>query len=440
MTQTRGLADVYVVFSVPSGSPEWLGTHWHVGLRGVHSWRPAHTRQRRREATRFGALTSGHVLLYGADAALLFSGGITASRGHVGENPGRSAIVTLLSGQRPERGRTPTFGCLLPDHDRIAMSTSTTTLDDTVAMPPATARREYQGKTRAEQIFHEQHLTICQQTDRSFAALMIIQWLAGIAAALWISPRTWAGAESWIHLHVWLAILFGGVITWYPVTLAWLRPGRPSTRYVIAIGQMLTSVLLIHLSGGRIETHFHVFGSLAFLAFYRDWRVLVPATVVIATDHFLRGIYWPESVYGTFFASEWRWLEHAGWVLFEDIVLIAASQRSVREMWGIAERTADLEIGRSRLAEAQQFAHVGSWEWDAVAGHVKWSGEQRRMLGLNRGDRPESFSTYLRFVHPDDRERIIELARRVRTSSGRVRLRIPHRARRRGAARRPCQG
>ena len=40
---------------------------------------------------------------------------------------------------------------------------------------------------------------------------------------------------------------------------------------------MLTSALLIHLTGGRIETHFHVFGSLAFLAFYRDWRVLVPA-------------------------------------------------------------------------------------------------------------------------------------------------------------------
>ena len=37
---------------------------------------------------------------------------------------------------------------------------------------------------------------------------------------------------------------------------------------------MLMSALLIHLTGGRIETHFHVFGSLAILAFYRDWRVL----------------------------------------------------------------------------------------------------------------------------------------------------------------------
>jgi len=42
----------------------------------------------------------------------------------------------------------------------------------------------------------------------------------------------------------------------------------------------LTSALLIHLSGGRIETHFHIFGSLAFLSFYRDWRVLITATAI----------------------------------------------------------------------------------------------------------------------------------------------------------------
>ena len=52
---------------------------------------------------------------------------------------------------------------------------------------------------------------------------------------------------------------------------------------------MLFSALLIHLSGGRTEMHFHIFGSLAFLAFYRDWRVLVTASVVVAIDQFVRG-------------------------------------------------------------------------------------------------------------------------------------------------------
>ena len=63
------------------------------------------------------------------------------------------------------------------------------------------------------------------------------------------------------------------------------------------------SGLLIHLTGGRIETHFHVFGSLAFLAFYRDWRVFIPATIVVAADHAVRGLYFPQSVFGVLTAS-----------------------------------------------------------------------------------------------------------------------------------------
>jgi two-component system sensor histidine kinase/response regulator len=266
---------------------------------------------------------------------------------------------------------------------------------------------------RAEEILREHQLAIYKQTDRLFAALMIVQWLAGIAAALWLSPRTWAGAESRPHLHVWLAVLLGGAISAYPVALALLRPGMLYTRQVIAVGQMLTSALLIHLTGGRIETHFHVFGSLAFLAFYRDWRVLVPATIVVAADHFIRGAYWPQSVYGILTASPWRWVEHAAWVIFEDVVLVSGCVRSVREMRVHAERTADLEVSESRLAQAQQLALIGSWEWDIATGRATWSAEQFRMLGLAPGELEPSFFTYFEFVHPDDRSRVEHLVRRA---------------------------
>jgi len=193
---------------------------------------------------------------------------------------------------------------------------------------------------RAGALFSEHRQTIYQHTDRLFAVLMLVQWLAGIAAALWIAPRTWIGTVSETHIHVWAAVFLGAAINIVPIALAVKKPGATSTRYAIATGQMMMSGLLIHLTGGRIETHFHVFGSLAFLAFYRDWRVLVPATVVVAADHILRGVFWPESVYGVLSASQWRWLEHAGWVLFEDSVLYVAIKRSVAEMWDIAVRTA----------------------------------------------------------------------------------------------------
>jgi PAS domain S-box-containing protein len=201
---------------------------------------------------------------------------------------------------------------------------------------------------RAEDLYRQHERRILVQTDRLFAGLMFVQWLAAIAAAYWIAPRAWTGAASRTHLHVWSAIYLGGAISLFPITLAIIRPGFTSTRYVVATAQMLMSSLLIHFTGGRIETHFHVFGSLAFLSFYRDWRVLIPATIVVAVDHFVRGVYFPQSVFGVLTASPWRWLEHMGWMVFEDIFLIVACVRAHREMRSIAERTAALHDSEER--------------------------------------------------------------------------------------------
>jgi PAS domain S-box-containing protein len=196
---------------------------------------------------------------------------------------------------------------------------------------------------RVEEIFNQHQQLVHRRTDRMFAGLMVLQWLAGIAAAFWVSPKAWAGATSYTHPHVWAALFLGGAISSLPIILAMTCPGHATTRYTVAVGQMLMGALLIHLTGGRIETHFHVFGSLAFLSFYRDWRVLVPATIVVAADHILRGIFWPQSVYGVLTASEWRWIEHAGWVVFENTFLFIAIGHSIGEMRGIAERTAEIE-------------------------------------------------------------------------------------------------
>lgn len=198
-------------------------------------------------------------------------------------------------------------------------------------------------RSRTENLFIEHRQAIFKRTDRMFAVLMVIQWVAGIMAALWLSPKTWAGPDSQTHIHVWAAVFLGSAISLFPITLALVRPGETSTRYIIATAQVLMSSLLIHLTGGRIETHFHVFGSLAFISCYRDWRVLVPATIVVAADHFLRGVFWPESVYGVLTVSNWRWLEHAGWVLFENAFLFIAISRNVSEMWDIAERTDEIK-------------------------------------------------------------------------------------------------
>jgi two-component system sensor histidine kinase/response regulator len=196
---------------------------------------------------------------------------------------------------------------------------------------------------RTEILLQESQQAIYRRTDRMFAWLMLFQWLAAVVVALVISPLAWAGASSHIHIHVWTALLLGGAMTMFPVSLAFLCPGKASTRYVIAGSQMLMSGLLIHLTGGRIETHFHIFGSLAFLAFYRDWRVFIPATLVTALDHFARGVYWPQSAFGVLSVSHWLWVEHAGWVVFENVFLILSCIQGVAGMRDNSRKQAELE-------------------------------------------------------------------------------------------------
>src|SRR5260221_14727227 len=226
------------------------------------------------------------------------------------------------------------------------------------------------GQSRGNELYVESQHELHRHIDHLFIYLLCVQWLFGIGIALWISPKTWIGATSQIHWHVWAAVFGGGLLAAFPISMAKLFPGQAITRQAIAIAQPMTSALLIHLTGGRLETHFHVFGSLAFLAFYRDWRVLLTATVVVAVDHLARGLFWPQSVFGVLTTSPWRWLEHAGWVVFEDIFLLISIRQSLGAMRDsaerraglealnqnfelqVSERTRDLEVANRHLAEA----------------------------------------------------------------------------------------
>jgi hypothetical protein len=196
---------------------------------------------------------------------------------------------------------------------------------------------------RANERFDVQRDQVHRSTDRLFAWILGGEWVFGIVVAVTLSPYAWEGKQKALHMHVWTAVLLGGALSSLPIALALLRPGWIVTRHVIAAAQMLWSALLIHLTGGRIETHFHVFGSLGILAGYSDWPVLMTATGVVVVDHLLRGLLWPESVYGIVNPEWWRFLEHAFWVVFLVAFLVILCVRSVRGMRIIAEKGAELE-------------------------------------------------------------------------------------------------
>jgi signal transduction histidine kinase len=223
-------------------------------------------------------------------------------------------------------------------------------------------------------LFEEYERAVSARINRVFVWLFWLQWAFALGLAVLFSPATWTGPKSSIHPHLVAAVLIGGLLALGPIAMIRLRPFDLLTRHVVAIAQVGFSALLIDLTGGRIETHFHVFGSLAFLALYRDWRVLPTATLVVVLDHLLRGIWFPISVYGVPYATFWRTGEHAAWVLFEDAVLVWGCLLSRREMWEIclrqdentrllndmerrvAERTRDLETVNRQLVEASREA------------------------------------------------------------------------------------
>jgi len=113
MARSNGRVAAQVWFFRPSGYPDdWTRTSLWGSVTAIPGV-VVHEDTDGAESRRFGAETSGYVLLYGTRGQLLFSGGITAGRGHAGDNAGENAVVALLAGQEVKLKHTEVYGCSL---------------------------------------------------------------------------------------------------------------------------------------------------------------------------------------------------------------------------------------------------------------------------------------------------------------------------------------
>jgi signal transduction histidine kinase len=189
--------------------------------------------------------------------------------------------------------------------------------------------------TRAAGIFDAALRKVQAEANRVFLWLLMAQWGFAIALALILTPYAGTGASHTLHL-LQLALLGGAAVNALPIALIYLRPTWWGTRHTVAIAQILWSALFIYLTGGRVETHFHIFVSLCFIAFYRDPRLLMTATLIVAADHLMMGAF-----------AEWgRFLEHTGWVAFEAIVIFLGCKRVLREMHILSKRQSTLDFAK----------------------------------------------------------------------------------------------
>jgi hypothetical protein len=117
MLACRDRLGATVVFFRPDGaSDDWAKT----GLWKTATATPGVRTQIDSDAAlarEFDAQTSGQVFVYEPSGRMIFSGGITDSRGHAGDNAGEDAVVALATGQTTlhseEPARAPVFGCAI---------------------------------------------------------------------------------------------------------------------------------------------------------------------------------------------------------------------------------------------------------------------------------------------------------------------------------------
>ena len=241
-----------------------------------------------------------------------------------------------------------------------------------------------------------------------------------------ITPESWARrhraivALAWLHvpaLYV-LGVQLGyGLI--HPLAevmvVATFSAGASSARIsrdlrasLATLALVGSSGILVHLTGGLVEMHFHFFVMVAVVALYQSWFPFLVAIGFVLLHHGLIGALDSTSVYNHAAAlrSPWKWAAlHAMFIAGESVAALTAWK--LNELSLDAERAAreDLETAVADLSEAQALTHIGSWDWDVVTGRLVWSDETYRICGLPPDLEP-TFDRFLDRVTEEEREEV----------------------------------
>jgi diguanylate cyclase (GGDEF)-like protein/PAS domain S-box-containing protein len=243
--------------------------------------------------------------------------------------------------------------------------------------------------------------------------------------------------ESWERRHRWMLALLAvnavgllafsllrGFPLWHalldaaPVAglglLAWHTRGRKLRSALAATGLLTASAVLVHVSGGYIEAHFHFFVMIFVLALYEDWLPFGLAFAYVAIHHGLGGAIAPHAVYNhpDAIAHPWKWAGiHAGFVAAAGIVAMVS--------WRLNELVRESNV--RALAEAQTSAEsFRSAFQDAMIG-MAVTGPDGQLLRVNRAlcemlgysEAELTGSRWAEVTHPDDLGKSAEGRRRT---------------------------
>lgn len=155
-----------------------------------------------------------------------------------------------------------------------------------------------------------------EEWERRHRGIVWLLWLHAVGVPLFSLL-----ASQYVSLG-----LGGGVILMGMAALA--MSGRLAHRLRAAlttVGLIFASALLVHLSGGFIESHFHFFVMMAVIVLYQDWLPFLLALISVVVDHGIIGTWVPVMVYNHSGAQHnpWTWaLVHGAFILAECAALL----------------------------------------------------------------------------------------------------------------------
>ena len=147
---------------------------------------------------------------------------------------------------------------------------------------------------------------------RRLQFLVTLTWLhvVGIALSGVVLGYRWEWSLS--HGSVLHPVSESLIVALFAALASWGKPSRMVQASAVGFGLLSSSAILVHLSGGFIEMHFHFFVMLVFLALLQDWIPYLLAVGFVAVHHGVVGVLWPSEVYNHPAAIESPWT-FAGW-------------------------------------------------------------------------------------------------------------------------------
>jgi PAS domain S-box-containing protein len=206
---------------------------------------------------------------------------------------------------------------------------------------------------------------------------------------------------GWIH-----AVAESYIVAAFGLLAALSRYGRKFRTGAAAVALLTSSAVLVHVSGGLIEMHFHFFVVIGVLTVYQDWQPFLLAVAYVLLHHGIMGMVDPGSVYNhaAARAHPWQWaLIHGGFVLAASATYLVA-WRMYEEVRSLADASfRQLKDSEERYRSVVDTVREVVFQTDASGRWTFLSPAWATLTGEpieQRLGRPALDS-----VHPDDRAR-----------------------------------